>query len=445
MKLNAKLDVDVVAIEQEDDVTCLITLEAPVAQNHADRLGQTLIVVVDRSGSMQGERLAAVRSSLHSLVERVRAQDTFGIVSFDGHARIEVPTRKFNDHHAPTVHGLIESIQAGGSTDLSGGYLLGLSEARRHRSDAGSTVLLLSDGQANGGILDPVQLGQLAAKARMELITTGTIGIGAGYDESMLAEIATQGNGLHRFAYTADDATAVVLEEAGDLLSKSIVNAFVRVKPNSVKRLEGIGALHEVPRWVDTDHSGQKAVVFPIGDLYSGEKRELLVNFAVPAIATLGQQELAVLEIEYVTLPELETQVVTWPLSVNVVAGADAATRIADPSVRTAKLLAEVSRVKSQSTTLLSEGDIEGAADLIEGESKKLDYAIRGISGSDHEAFGLRARLNEERNQLLKLSRGVRERPTEMSRKSMMEDYVMQSRGRDDEVRRRRSRERRDF
>ena len=72
MEINAKLDVDVVALQAEDEVTCLLTLTAPTPPQTADRPGETLIVVVDRSGSMQGEPLQSVRTALHSLADRLK-------------------------------------------------------------------------------------------------------------------------------------------------------------------------------------------------------------------------------------------------------------------------------------------------------------------------------------------------------------------------------------
>ena len=54
MKFTAQLDVDVVALESDDEITCLLTLEAPPAPQVADTPGENLIVVVDRSGSMTG-------------------------------------------------------------------------------------------------------------------------------------------------------------------------------------------------------------------------------------------------------------------------------------------------------------------------------------------------------------------------------------------------------
>ena len=445
MKLNAKLDVDVLALQQDDEVTCLLTFEAPVQADVADRPGETLIVVVDRSGSMQGEPLDAVRSSLHALLDRVKPQDIFGVVTFDDTATVTVPARPIRDHHVPTVHSLIEGIQSGGSTDLSGGYLLGLSEARRNLGATGATVLMLSDGHANAGITDPNQVGGLATRAHDERITSSTIGIGSGYDETLLNEVATCGSGSHRFAYTPDDASAVVSEEAGDLLSKAIINAFVRIKPTDPALLDGIGTLHDVPRWIETDGAGDKVLVIPLGDLYAGEERELLVHFAVPAVADLGHHQLAEFTIDYVTLPDLASQTITWPMAVNVVPGDEASGRVPDPTVTTARLLAETTRAKKEATEALGHGDSDTAARLMTVQSGLLGAALIAISDDLPAATELRSRLGEEQEQLDKLARGAREQDAFRSRKSFMEDVAMESRGRNDTIRRNRSRGKRDF
>ena len=83
MDFTAQLDVDVVALEAEDEVTCLVSLTAPVPDGIADRPGETMIAVVDRSGSMRGGPIAAVRTALHQLVDRLKPQDRFGVVIFD--------------------------------------------------------------------------------------------------------------------------------------------------------------------------------------------------------------------------------------------------------------------------------------------------------------------------------------------------------------------------
>ncbi len=449
MDLQAKLDVDVVALQEHDQVTCLVTFDAPVTEVTAERPGEHLIVVVDRSGSMSGAPIAAVQASLHSLVDRMKPQDSFGLVAFSDRAKVAVPTRRMADHDRTIVHQIVEDLGAGGGTDLSAGYLLGLSEARRHGGagaagkSTGATVLLLSDGHANAGIKDPNKLGGLAAQARTEQITTGTIGLGSGYDERLLAELARSGNGPHRFAATPDDAVAVVAEEAGDLLNKAVINAFLRVKPTDPALIDGVGTLHTVPRWLETDGDGNPVVVIPLGDLFAGEHRELLLHFDVPALAELGLHELATLTIDFVAMPMLVSQTISWPLSVNVVPGDAAAGRVADPSVVTARLLAEATRAKDKANEALGVGDIDQAEQVMLEEIARLDAGIKGLG--DCAPAGLRERLLEEQTQLDRLVQGAREVDALMMRKSLTEDLLLQQRGRDDVIRRTRARNKRDY
>ena len=68
MEFTAQLDVDVVALEAEDEVTCLVSLTAPVPEEIADRPGETFIAVVDRSGSMSRGPIEGVRTALNQMV-----------------------------------------------------------------------------------------------------------------------------------------------------------------------------------------------------------------------------------------------------------------------------------------------------------------------------------------------------------------------------------------
>lgn len=71
MHLNTHLDIDLVALEAEDEVTALVELVAPDLPANEPRARATVQVVLDRSGSMSGERLEAAREALLALVDRL--------------------------------------------------------------------------------------------------------------------------------------------------------------------------------------------------------------------------------------------------------------------------------------------------------------------------------------------------------------------------------------
>ena len=197
MHVKAHLDVDMVAVETTDKISLMVDLTAPIGDAQKTRPGQAVQVVLDRSGSMTGDRLESAKVSLLRLLDRLAPQDSFGLVAFDDQALVIAPMRTMADHNLPALKKVIREMNTGGSTDLSAGYFLGLRELARANTNNGATLLLISDGHANAGEKDPKILGDVATKHSTQNITTSTIGIGNGYDEKILESIARGGGGQH--------------------------------------------------------------------------------------------------------------------------------------------------------------------------------------------------------------------------------------------------------
>ncbi len=150
MHLNAHLDVDLIAVEQEDELALMLELTAPPAPASDKRAPATLEVVLDRSGSMGDGRLSAALTALDALVARLDPADRFGLVVFDDKVDVVVPAGPLVDKKS--VRDAMRRVSTGGMTNLSGGYLRGLQEARRVANGRGATLVLLSDGHANEGL-----------------------------------------------------------------------------------------------------------------------------------------------------------------------------------------------------------------------------------------------------------------------------------------------------
>jgi Ca-activated chloride channel family protein len=346
------LDLDVIAVEHEDELSLLVELTAPTAAAGRPHLARTLIVVLDRSGSMQGGRLAGAERALTELVDRLDPQDRFGLVTFDNTVRVEIPAAPLSDKAQAKQR--IAAIRSGGATDLSAGYLRGLQEARRCVDGSGGTLLLISDGHANAGVVDPEQLAAVAAKAAADGISTSTVGFGLGYDERLLKAIAAGGNGSELFAEHADQAVTAISGELDGLLSQTAQAAslLVRMTP-ACRRLRVINELTSVPT--------ADGVQIELGAFYSGELRRLVITFDVPGIAALGLAQIADLDFTWVELPGLVQHSVTVPVDVNVVPGDRAAGRIPDPTVRTELAFLRTQQAKRVAAERMSLGDSGGA------------------------------------------------------------------------------------
>lgn len=368
MKFSALLDVNVVAVESVDEVSVMVDLAAPSVAGESQRPPATLQVVLDRSGSMAGPALAGAIEALCALVARLDERDNFGVVVFDDAAQVVVPAGPLTDK--PHVVQLLRQIQAGGMTDLGGGYLRGLQELKRVAAGDGGTLLMVSDGHANQGVTDPAQLEGIARSAGGERIVTSTLGYGLGYDESALVAMARGGSGNHHFAEDPDKAGAAIASEVTELLDKSVqaVSLLITMEP-------AVG-LVQVYNDLPSQQIGDGKVLVELGDLYAGEQRRLLLRFGIPAMAGLGLAQIASLDLRYVELPGLVEQVVTVPVQVNVVPGDDAQGRVVDPTVRTEVLFQEAQQAKRRASEALEHGDRVASAGFFDEASDKIAQAL---------------------------------------------------------------------
>ncbi len=356
MHVNAHLDLDVVAIEQADEVTLMLELDAPAAPDSGPRAPAAVQIVLDRSGSMDGERLDAAKDAIVALVDRLDPADSLGVVAFDDEVQMVLPSRTLDGANRAAAKDAVAQLHSGGTTNLSAGLLRGLQEARRAAGDGpgGATLLLLSDGHANAGEVDAGVLRRVAAGGRDQGITTSTVGIGLGYDELLLSEVAGGGQGNHVFAEQGDAAAAAVAGEVDGLLSKTVQAASLLIRP--------AGSVESVTVWNDLPGNPVPGgIMVELGDLWASEQRKLVLTFKVPAMTALGLAEIAQIELRYVTLPAFVEQTITVPVHVNVVPGDQAAGRIPDAKVRTELVYQQAQGEKRRAADALREGEVDAA------------------------------------------------------------------------------------
>ena len=294
MKLNALLDVAVVAHEADDEVTVLLDLEAPAAPADTTRAPASLQVVLDRSGSMDGAPLDGAKRALLALIRRLQPTDNFGLVTFDDSAQVVVPAGPLSDKESAIR--AVEAIHSGGSTDLSAGYLRGLRELRRVAGHGG-TALVISDGHVNAGIRSVDEFAGVTAKAYADGVVTSTLGYGRGYDETLLATIARAGNGNHVFADNPDAAGAAIAGEVDGLLNKVVQAASLILTVEDP--VEFARLYNDLP----TRQIADNQIMIELGDFFGAEQRRVLLKLRVPGIAALGLAKIATLELAYVELP----------------------------------------------------------------------------------------------------------------------------------------------
>ena len=174
-----------------------------------------MILVIDKSGSMGGEKIELAKEAAKSAIELLGANDKVGVIAFEGDVFWVSEVHPCNDKGF--VLDRVSTIEAGGGTNM----YPAMEEAYEALSKTVAKlkhVIILTDGISAPGDFEGIS--QQMAQARM---TVSTVGIGEGYDQQLLEEIARIGNGR---SYFTDDPASVPQIFAKETVSasKSAIN-----------------------------------------------------------------------------------------------------------------------------------------------------------------------------------------------------------------------------
>ena len=362
MQAAVKLDHQLLAVEGEHDVHAMLELSLPEAEGAATQPSLRLALVLDRSGSMAGDKLAVAQRCAAWLVSRLRPVDELALVSYDDQVRLLAPLAPVRE--AP-LRAAIAGLRPGGSTNLSGGWLRGLEQLR----GSGGKILLLTDGIANVGITGRGELAELAGTGAREGVGTTTIGFGADFDEELLTAMADAGRGNAHWAATPDEAPTIFARELEGLTRVAAQNVTVELRPGP--RVELLGVLNEYPQ---VPVAG--GVQLELGDAYAGEQRRIVFAFHVPHLAALGPAGVAELVIRYVSVgDQIAQHELTLPVVVNAVSASEAAALAPDPEVCEEVLVLKAARARDEAIRFADAGEHGAARRLLTERHAELHAA----------------------------------------------------------------------
>lgn len=253
-----------------------ISLEGLPLGGGAERVPLNVALVLDRSGSMGGEKLRQAREAALTALDYLHADDLFSLVTYDSNVRVLVPATRVGDRYE--LRRAIESIRAGGNTALFAGVSKGVAEVRKFLDDNHvNRVILLSDGLANVGPSSPDELGRLGRRLGREGISVTTIGLGLGYNEDLMVQLAGNSDGNHVFVEHASDLARIFRSEFGELSTvvAQDLNVIIQCEPG-VRPLRLLGREGEI--------RGQRVAV-RLNQLYALQEKYLTLEVEVDPTA----------------------------------------------------------------------------------------------------------------------------------------------------------------
>ena len=172
-----------------------IPVDTNTVAQHVD-----MVVVLDRSGSMSGAKIQDARRAILDLIGQLSGQDRLALISYSTDVRTHFDLLPVNNGNRPLMESAVRQLSPGGGTNLGAGLQAGIRMiARAERGGKPAKLILISDGLANRGIVDPNTLGRMAAEAVRSEFAVSTVGVGDEFNEFLMTTIADRGTGYYYY------------------------------------------------------------------------------------------------------------------------------------------------------------------------------------------------------------------------------------------------------
>jgi Ca-activated chloride channel family protein len=251
------------------------TVTAPRATGTRRRPPVNLAIVLDRSGSMSGPKLATAKLAIEEAIGRLEAEDRFSLVVYDDIVDVVFESTPATPGARRAAIDRLRDIEARGSTNLAEGWLRGCEQVAAHLGPDGiDRCLLLTDGLANVGITDPDTLTGHAAALRARGVSTTTFGVGTSFDEGLLQALADAGGGHFYYIADAPQIRDAITSEVGEALEVTARGVVLELTARDDLRIEAL-----TPHAV-SGGGGRTSVA--LGDLVSGQTVEVVLRLSFP-------------------------------------------------------------------------------------------------------------------------------------------------------------------
>ncbi len=390
MKADFALDYDVLTIERPHKLYLLARLVSGPALQARKRRPLNLSLVLDRSGSMAGDKLDYTRQAARFLVQNLTESDLLSVVLYN--ESVETLLQPEPVIHKDSIIQRLNDIKASGMTNLSGGWLQGCALVEQNATEEFlNRVILISDGLANRGIVSPDQIINLVKQKRARSVTTTAMGLGKDFNEDLMMAMADAGGGAYYFIESPESAPAIFQEELRGLLN--VVGQNLTISVVMTDHITHVSQLNAYNMHMD----GQRAS-FSLGDVFANEVKTLVLELSIPALSTAGQIEIATLCFEYDAITEQGSkhQHFDLPIIVNLVE-TEHPVPAPDVDVRRSVLLLQAARARREAISAADTGDYGRASQVL----RQIALDIEDSQIEHHV-------LNEERQALLKQAEEMR-------------------------------------
>lgn len=351
-------------VSNAPQVNYLLLEAQPVAES-SPPVPLNFCLVLDRSGSMKGAKLANMKDATRRVIEMLTPQDAVSLVVFDDTVQVVFPAMLAADKTA--LLSQVETIEEMGGTAMSLGLQAGQAELQRYLGpDRVSHMLVLTDGQTWGDEETCVAI----AKSLGDMgVSITALGLGTEWNEKLLDDLADSTGGSSDFVAdpanigkyfqrTLQQAHGTIAQEARLLLR------LVRdVTPRSVHRA--------TPTIANLGYQpiGENEVAVKLGDLAYGVVNSVLIDLMLPARAS-GSFRIAQAELHFTPVGQTDQRVIKQDILLEFTTDS----KVASYNPRIMNLVEKVTAFKLQTRALAEAeaGNVSGATQKLRAAATRL-------------------------------------------------------------------------
>jgi Ca-activated chloride channel family protein len=331
-----------------------VTPDESLAENAAPPLNFCLLL--DLSTSMKGEKLDVVKATAIQLMQKLRPQDIFSVVTFSDKAEVIIPSSRNIDMRR--AQNRIQMLNASGGTEIFQGLQTAVEEIRQYLKPGGvNHIILLTDGQTYGDERACLELAQQVAE---QSISISGLGIGNSWNDIFLDALASRTGGNCMYVNNPQDIQQLLTDKF-DHLAQIIVEE-VTLQFKTEPEVEMSYAFRLQPE------ASPLPLESPIrmGPILKGKDLSVLIEFQVKPGA-IKSDELTLLDGQInATMSSSVHPIPPLMIEISRSVSTDVTTDVPPPEIVHALSRLTIYRIQEKARQEVSSGDYDKAAEHLQ-------------------------------------------------------------------------------
>lgn len=258
-----------------------VSIDTDESKNSLDgRQPADVLVILDHSGSMGDDRkLPYAKAAIQDLLSRLTPDDRFALVAFDSGTDLLSDFVHITASERERLSRIVAGINPGSGTNMGEGLLLGKRLLQGSGSNKSRRVILLSDGEANEGIVGQGELDTIASSLKELRAVLSSIGMGLGFNETLMASLADRGGGNFSYLEHLDLLAGILSKDLNDARRIFASDSTIEIRPGAGFSIVDAGGY-------PIDHDSGGLVRIGTGQLLTGSTKRFFITLAPDTAAT---------------------------------------------------------------------------------------------------------------------------------------------------------------